>query len=107
MAAMSKLGWKVTALAFALPLGFAARKAVAAGWRAVRGEPPKEPGAPGTSWGEALAWAAISGVAVAAAELVAARGAAAAWRSVTGTEPPPYLELLESESGPDDTDDDA
>ncbi|GAA4204294.1 hypothetical protein GCM10022220_14730 [Actinocatenispora rupis] len=89
MAAMSKLGWKVTALAFALPLGFAARKAVAAGWRAVRHEdPPEHHNDFEAGWGETLVWAAVSGVAIAAAELVAARGAAVVWRSLTGNEPP-------------------
>ncbi|MGA8112258.1 MAG: DUF4235 domain-containing protein [Actinocatenispora sp.] len=88
---MNKLGWKLTALAFAVPLGFAARKAVAAGWRAVRHEEPPETGSDHTSgWGETLVWAALSGVALAAAELVAARSAAATWRSLTGSEPPGY-----------------
>lgn len=86
---MNKLGWKLTALAFAVPMGFAARKAVAAGWRAVRHDDPPEHGADHTAgWGETLAWAALSGMALAAAELVAARGAAATWRSLTGAEPP-------------------
>ena len=92
MAAMSKLGWKVTTIAFALPLGFAARKAVAAGWRAVRHEDPPEHTAHDSGWGETLAWAVLSATAIAVAELVAARAAAAAWRSVTGDEPPGHDE---------------
>ncbi|BCJ33225.1 hypothetical protein Athai_07280 [Actinocatenispora thailandica] len=86
---MSKVGWKVTGLAFALPLGFVARKAVAAGWRAVRhDDPPQHADDFEASWGETLAWAALSGVAIAAAELLAARGAARVWRQFTGNEPP-------------------
>jgi hypothetical protein len=88
VAVSSKLGWKVTALAFAVPLGFAARKAVAAGWRAVRHDDPPEHHDYQAGWTETLVWAALSGVAIAAAELLAARGAAAAWRSLTGSEPP-------------------
>lgn len=88
VAAMSKLGWKVTTVAFAVPLGIVARKAVAVGWRAVRHQDPPEHNDPEAGWGETLVWAALSGVAIAAAELLATRGAAAAWRSVTGAEPP-------------------
>ncbi len=89
MAAMSKLGWKLTALAFTLPLGYVARRAVAAGWRAVRhDEPPITGDERDSGWGETLAWAALSGVALAAAELIAYRTAAATWRSITGGEPP-------------------
>ena len=87
--AVGKLGWKIMALAFAVPTGIAVRKSLDAAWRAARhNEPPRNPAAPGTEWGEALAWAAVSGVAVAAARLVAARGAAATWESLTGTLPP-------------------
>lgn len=88
MAAMSKMGWKLTTVAFAVPLGFAARKAMAAGWRAVRHQDPPAHSDPTAGWGETLIWAALSGVAIAAAELLATRGAAMAWRSVTGAEPP-------------------
>ncbi|GIL29272.1 DUF4235 domain-containing protein [Actinocatenispora comari] len=86
---MGKVGWKLTGLAFALPLGFVARKAVAVGWRAIRHEDPPRPSNDfEASWGETLTWAALSGVAMAAAELLAARGAARVWRQVTGNEPP-------------------
>ncbi len=91
-----KLGWKVVALAFAVPAAFATRKALDATWRAIRhDDPPRNPAAPGTSWAEALAWAALSGVAIAAARMVAARGAAAAWESLTG-ELPPGIEDVET-----------
>lgn len=85
---MSKLAWRVTSLAVTLPLGFAVRKAVAVGWRAVRHEDPPAHTDHDARWGETLAWAAVSAVTMAAAELVAVRIAAAAWRSVTGDEPP-------------------
>jgi hypothetical protein len=87
--AAGKIGWKIVALGFAVPAGIAVRKALDAGWRKTRhDEPPKNPAAPGTEWSEALMWAAVSGVAVAAARLVAARGAAATWKSLTGKLPP-------------------
>jgi len=85
----SKIGWRIMALAFAVPTGIAVRKAIEAGWREARhDDPPRNPAAPGTRWSEALAWAAVSGIAVAAARLVAARGAAATWKSLTGETPP-------------------
>jgi hypothetical protein len=84
-----KVGWKLLALGFAVPTGIAARKALDAAWRAARhNDPPRNPAAPGTDWTEALAWAAVSAVAIAGARLVATRGAAAVWKSLTGKLPP-------------------
>jgi hypothetical protein len=84
-----KIGWKVVAAAFAVPTGIAVRKAIETAWRKTKHDnPPKNPAAPGTEWSEALMWAAVSGIAVAAARLVAARGAAATWKSLTGKLPP-------------------
>lgn len=87
--AAGKIGWRIVALSFAVPAGIAVRKAMEAGWRKTKNDdPPKNPAAPGTEWSEALMWAAVSGVAVATARLVAARGAAATWKSLTGKLPP-------------------
>jgi hypothetical protein len=84
-----KIGWKIVAAAFAVPTGIATRKAIETGWRkAKHDDPPKNPAAPGTEWSEALMWAVVSGIAVASARLVAARGAAATWKSLTGKLPP-------------------
>ena len=83
------LSWKLLGAGFAIPAGIAVRKLTDAAWYAARGKtPPKNPAAPGVSWPEALAWAAFSGVVVAAGRLVAARGAAAAYESLTGKLPP-------------------
>jgi hypothetical protein len=87
--AVDKIGWRIVALGFAVPTGIAVRKAMESGWRKAKDDdPPKNPAAPGTQWSEALAWAVVSGIAVAAARLVAARGAAATWKSLTGKLPP-------------------
>jgi hypothetical protein len=87
--AAGKIGWKIVALGFAVPTSIVVRKAMETGWRKTKhGDPPKNPAAPGTEWSEALMWAAVSGIAVAAARLVAARGAAATWKSLTGKLPP-------------------
>ena len=87
--AAGKISWKIVAAAFAVPMGIAVRKAMETGWRkAKHDDPPKNPAAPGTAWSEALIWATASGIAVAAARLLAARGAAATWTSFTGKLPP-------------------
>lgn len=66
----------------------ATRKLLQAGWRRTRGgNPPTNPAARGTTWSEALVWAAASGVAMAVARVVAQRGAAEAWRAKTGSYP--------------------
>ena len=83
------LTWKLLGLGFAVPAGIAARKLTDSAWYAARGyPPPKNPAAPGVGWGDALAWAAFSGLAVAGGRLVAARGAAATYKSLTGKLPP-------------------
>jgi hypothetical protein len=83
------LTWKLLGTGMAAGTGIAVRKLADASWYAARGSaPPKNPAAPGVGWGEALAWAAVSGVAVAAGRLAAARGAAATYQSLTGKLPP-------------------
>ena len=87
--AAGRIGWKVVAAAFAVPTGIAVRKASESGWRKTKhDDPPMNPAAPGTKWSEALVWAAVSGIAVASARLLATRGAAATWKSLTGKLPP-------------------
>jgi hypothetical protein len=56
-------------------------------------EPPRNPAAPGTTWGEALSWAVASGVAAAIARLLATRGTAKAWTKGTGHLPPGLEEV--------------
>ncbi|WP_091325921.1 DUF4235 domain-containing protein [Geodermatophilus ruber] len=85
----SPLVWKLLGSGFATGAGIAVRKLADAGWYAARGStPPKNPAAPGVTWPEALAWAAVSGVAVAGGRLLAARGAAATYEKLTGKLPP-------------------
>ena len=57
-------------------------------WRKTkRTEPPSDPASPGTPWGEALTWAAASGVAVGVGRLVATKGVATAKLKLTGEAP--------------------
>jgi len=83
------LSWKLLGAGFAIPAGMAVRKLADTAWYAARGgPPPKNPAAPGTTWPDALAWAAVSGALGAGARLGAARGAAAAYKRLTGKLPP-------------------
>ena len=63
-------------------------KALSGAWRKTKHqEPPADPASPGTPWGEAISWAAASGVAMAVARLLATRGTATAKMKITGQAP--------------------
>lgn len=86
---MEKIAWKAAAAGAGVLAGLAVRKALMVGWRAARHQdPPANPAAPGTSWGEALAWTMAMAAGMGAAKLVAVRGAAAGWEKATGAPPP-------------------
>ena len=89
-----RLLWKIVGTLAGLLSGMATRSLLRTTWRRVKGgDPPTNPAAPGTSWNEALLWAASSGVALAVTRLVAQRGAAEAWKGQTGTYPPGLEEV--------------
>jgi hypothetical protein len=54
----------------------------------------KQPADPATSWGEAIAWTAATGLVVGVARMLASRGAAAGWQKATGTLPPGLQEVV-------------
>lgn len=84
-----RLLWKAFGTLSGLVAGLVTRSLLRVGWRRLRGgEPPSNPAAPGTSWAEALAWAASSGVAIAVTRLVAQRSAAEVWKAKGGSYPP-------------------
>lgn len=83
--------WKAASTAAAVVAGIGARKVLEPAWRSVRpqaGEPPLNPADRSVDWKDALAWAALSGVVVGVARLVAQRAAAAGWEAATGGSPP-------------------
>ena len=89
MSAAGKLGWRIVGTLSGFAAARVTRAALDRGWRGTRGTaPPRNPAAPGTSWPEALVWAAASGLALALSQLIATRGAAAAWEHSTGHLPP-------------------
>jgi len=89
MAAVGKVLYKVIGIGAGVVAGKIARSALDKGWARTRGgEPPRNPAVPGTTWSEALAWAVASGVCVAVARLIAAKGVASTWVKATGHLPP-------------------
>ncbi len=81
--------WKLLGALSGIVSAAVTRRLLRAAWRRGRGgNPPVNPAARGTTWSEALVWAAASGVAMAVARVVAQRGAAEAWKASTGSYPP-------------------
>ncbi|WP_462186961.1 DUF4235 domain-containing protein [Frankia sp. CcWB2] len=90
--AASKLGWKIVGGGATALAGMAASRVVSALYRKVRkSDPPANPADPDTAWTEAVAWAAISGLAIGIGRLAAERAAARGWARATGSPPPGML----------------
>lgn len=86
--------WKVLGTGGAVLSGIAAKKVLNTGWKAATGNPPPvNPEHPDTHWGEALAWAVVSGALIGVARMLAARKAAAYYRRSTGHLPPKMQEV--------------
>ena len=66
-----------------------AGEAVSTSWRLAAGdEPPEDPNAREFTWTSALIFSAAAGAIIGVSELVARRGAGAAWKQATGKRPP-------------------
>ena len=86
--------WKVLGMASGMVSAAATRAVLRACWRRAKGgNPPTNPASRSTTWGEALVWAASSGVAMAVTRMVAQRGAAEAWKKELGSYPPGLEEV--------------
>ena len=89
MAVGAKIGIKVISIAIGIPVGIASKKAVEHAWLAVRPQdPPRKPSEPDVRWTDALAWAALSAAGVVVAQLITQSSAKAAFKAITGSEPP-------------------
>lgn len=83
------MGYKIIATVSALAGATVARKLLTAVWKKATGkEPPANPEHPDVTWAEAASWAAVSGVVVGLARLVAQRQTAATWHRASGHLPP-------------------
>ena len=85
---MGSLAWRIIGTASAVFAAAAAQKGLAAAWRLATGDdPPTIPEDPDTSWGEAVAWAVLSGAVIGVARLAATRRAAHYYMRSTGEMP--------------------
>ena len=86
---MGKLFYRVLGIVFAIPISIVMRKALDAAWRSTQGdEPPRDPKAPNARLADVLAWAGLSALSLAVGQFIASRGAAAAYRGLTGRHAP-------------------
>jgi hypothetical protein len=89
MAVGAKIGMKAISVIIGIPIGIATKKAVERAWLAARPQdPPRKPSEPDVRWADALGWAALSAAGVVVTELVTQRSAKAAYKAITGNEPP-------------------
>jgi Protein of unknown function (DUF4235) len=89
MAAGAKVGIKVMSIVIGIPVGIVTKKAVERLWVTVRPEdPPRKPTESDVRWGDAIAWGALSATGIVIADLLTRRSAEAAFRAITGNQPP-------------------
>jgi hypothetical protein len=87
--AKGKRVWKLLNSGSAVAAGMVTAKALNATWKTATGhEPPAKPEHPDLGAREAIAWAALSGMAIGVAKVYATRRAAVYWVKSTGRLPP-------------------
>ncbi|MEQ8842015.1 MAG: DUF4235 domain-containing protein [Acidimicrobiales bacterium] len=84
---MKKLIYPLLQTGATIAAAAAARKLASSIWRGEH-TPPINPADEEVSWTEAAAWAALSGLLVGAARVVARRGTSAGWKKATGNPAP-------------------
>jgi hypothetical protein len=85
----SKIAMKGISVVIGIPVGIVTKKVVERAWLTARpDDPPRKPSEPDVRWTDALGWAALSAAGVVIAELVTQTSAKAAFRAITGNEPP-------------------
>jgi hypothetical protein len=85
----SKIAIKGMSIVIGIPVGIVTKKVVERAWLTARPEdPPRKPSEPDVRWTDALGWAALSAAGVVIAELITQTSAKAAFRAITGNEPP-------------------
>jgi hypothetical protein len=84
----AKITMKIMTIAVGIPVGIATRKMVEKIWVAAGPDRPRSASDDGVQWTDAIAWAALTGVGMAVADLATRKGAGEVWRTVIGTEPP-------------------
>jgi hypothetical protein len=89
---MANLGAKVTmkllTIAIGIPIGIATKKVVEKVWVAAGPDRPRTAGDETVQWADAIAWAALTAVGMAAADVATRKGAEEVYRTLLGKEPP-------------------
>jgi NADPH:quinone reductase-like Zn-dependent oxidoreductase len=86
----SKIMMKLLKIGVGIPIGIATKKLTDRLFAVARPQAEyREVEDAGVNWKDALVWAALSGVGVAAAEIATRKGAEETYRVITGSEPPP------------------
>ncbi|MGH8859767.1 MAG: DUF4235 domain-containing protein, partial [Jatrophihabitantaceae bacterium] len=80
----SKLVMKVVTMSVGIPVGIATRKLVERIWVVAGPDRPRRASDDGVQWMDAIAWAALTGVGMAAADLTTRKGATEAYRTLFG-----------------------
>src|SRR4051794_17397787 len=86
----AKIGIKTINIVIGIPVGIATKKLVERLWSLARPEDAdREPADGAVQWLDAIAWGALSAAGIVAADLVSRHTAEAAFRAITGNQPPP------------------
>ena len=86
---LAKRVWTILAGLSATLAAIAAKHVIELIWRKVTGKaPPDNVESPETDWSDAIRYALLSGVILAAARVLARRFAATGWQAATGDLPP-------------------
>ena len=89
MATGSKVAMKGISVVIGIPVSIATKKAVERAWLAIRpDDPPRKASEPEVRWTDAVGWAILSAAGIVLAELITQISAKAAFRAITGNEPP-------------------
>src|SRR6478672_2314372 len=84
----AKVTMKVMTMAIGIPIGIATKNVVEKIWIAAGPDRPRTAADDGVQWADAIAWAALTGVGMAVADLITRKGAIEVYRTLLGTEPP-------------------
>lgn len=90
MAVGASIGMKLIGIVVSIPVGMVTKKVVERVWLSARpNDPPRKASERDVRIADAVGWAALSASAVVARELITRRSSEAAFRTITGSEPPP------------------
>ena len=84
----SKIGMKILTVAISIPVGIGLRRTVEKVWLATGADRPVPARGTGEPWADAIGWAALTGMAMGIADLVARKGAEELWHTVVGSRAP-------------------